>query len=305
MTDTAAYVPPLRLLLLALAFVSASVADWRRREIDDRLWQLAGALGVALGVGALLPNGTASVVFWLIAGAFALEHLVPWDEALGERGERLVLPIEVGVYLAVIVLFASAAARLGVGPTGVPVESIALVATVVLSRGLFELGVLYGGADAKAIIVAGAIVPVLGTPLLGAAAFQTPVLALLPFAVTVLTNAGVLSLSVPAALAVRNAVRGEFSLRRGFTGFSLPVRLLSRRFVWVRDEQLGEDGLAHDVETSEEDRARRATLARELAARGIRRVWVSPQIPFVIVIGLGAGSGLLLGNLLLQLFAAL
>lgn len=294
-----------RLATVALAFLAAAVADLKRREIDDRLWQASGAAGFLLGFVAVAPDGALPAVLWLVAGAFALEHLFPWDDALGERGEKWVVPVEIATYLLVLIVFASAAIRLGVGGAGVPWDALALVITVIAARGLFEVGILYGGADAKAVIVAGLVVPVLATPLLGIADFQAPVLAVLPFAVTVLTNAAVLSLAVPLGLALRNALRGEFSFPRGFTGYSLPVALLPRRFVWVRDEAVGEDGLAHDVDTSEEDLARRRELARRLQARGVRRVWVSPQIPFVVLIGMGVLSGVVVGNLLLQLFALL
>jgi hypothetical protein len=291
-----------RLALLAAGFAVAAVADIRKREIDDRLWQVVGLAGVFVGVLATGPSGTTPLLFWLVASAFALEHLFPWDDALGPRGERFVVPIEIASYLAVLLLFASAAVRLGVGGAGVPLEAIATVVTVVLARGLFELGVLYGGADAKAVIVAGTVLPVFAVPLLPAAAFQVPVLDVLPFSVTVLTNAAVLSVAIPLGVALRNVARGDFSFPRGFTGYWLPVRQLPRRFVWVRDEQIGEDSLAHDVETSEEDTARRRALARELEARGIRRVWVSPQIPFVVLIGFGVLSGVAVGNILLELF---
>lgn len=291
-----------RLGLLLLGFSAASYADLRWREVSDRLWQIVGLGGVLLGVLAVGPGGIGPLAFWLVASAFALEHLFPWDEALGPRGERFVLPLEIVSYLAVLLLFASAAVRLGLGGDGVPLDAVALVVTVALARGLFEVGVLYGGADAKAVIVAGTVVPVFATPVLLGTSFQGPALSILPFAVTMLTNAAVLSVVVPLGVALRNVGRKEFSWRRGFTGYSLPVGLLPRRFVWVRDEELGEDGLAHDVETSAEDTARRADLARELRGRGVRRVWVSPQIPFVVLIGAGALAAVAFGNVLLELF---
>jgi hypothetical protein len=115
-------------------------------------------------------------------------------------------------------------------------------------------------------------------------------------------NAARLSLAVAGAVAVRNAARGEFELWRGFTGYSIPVAELPRRFVWVRDPSFGdarrEEG---EIEASEDDRRRRVEIARELADRGVRRIWVTPQIPFLVVMAVGAVAALVAGNLVVDL----
>lgn len=303
MSGADAVVEPARLLLFGAGFAVASFLDLRSREIGEGLWQILGVGGVVLGTVAFATAGALPLLLWLLVGAFALEHLFPWEDVLGSHAERWVTPIEIVSYLAVIVVVASAAARYGFGGAGVPLSAIAVVVTVVLTRVLFEVGFLHGGADARAVITVGTILPLVSVPWLAAASFQSPVLEVVPFAVTVLTNAAVLSLVVPLSLAVRNVRRREFSFPAGFTGYSLPAELLPRRFVWVRDPHLGEDSLADDVETSEEDLRRRTEMARELARRGVRRVWVSPQIPFVVLISLGALAGVLAGNVLLELFS--
>ncbi len=303
MTATQQLVEAGRLLGLAGGLALTAWIDLRNREIDDRLWQGLGLWGALLGAFVEGTGSEIALLVWLLVAAFALEHLFPWDEALGKHGERYLGLIEVAIYLAVLIVVASAVARFGLGPGKVPLAAIALLATVILARGLFELGILYGGADAKAVIVVGLLVPLLASPLLVPPAAASPVLAILPFSITMLTNAAVFSLVVPLSVAVRNVRRGEFSFPAGFTGYSLPVELLPYRFVWVRDPVLGEDGLSEDVETSAEDQQRRRELAVSLAHKGVRRVWVSPQIPFVVLLALGAFAGILAGNVLLDLLA--
>ncbi len=305
MSSTDALVEPARILLFGAGFAIASFLDLRSREIGEGLWQILGVGGVVLGFVSFAPEGAVPIVLWGLVGAFSLEHLFPWEDALGSHADRWVTPIEVVSYLAVIVVVTASAARYGFGSGGVPVAAIAVLVTVVLTRALFEVRILHGGADARAVITVGTILPIVGAPALAAASFQTPLLAVVPFSVTVLTNAAVLSLVVPISLALRNVRRGDFSFPAGFTGYALPVEQLPHRFVWVRDPHLGEDSLADDVETSEEDERRRAKLAQELSAKGVRRVWVSPQIPFVVLITVGGLAGLVAGNVLLELFSFL
>lgn len=302
MTTADAYATAAGIGVLIVGFAYAAVADWREREVSDRLWQGMGGIGVVLGALALARGGALPVVLWIVVGLLTLEHVFPWDVRLGDWWQTHANHVELLAYVVVLVLVGTAVARAGIGATGVPWVVIALLSVVFLARGLFELGVLYGGADAKALMIAALLVPVFPVPWL-AGQNTAFVLAFVPFPVSLLTNAALLSIIVPIVLAVRNVRRGEFSFPSGFTGYSLPVEELPRHYVWVKDPAVPSDPAADDVETSAEDTARRTEIARDLTSRGIRRVWVSPQVPFLTVMALGAFSALIAGNLLLDLLA--
>jgi preflagellin peptidase FlaK len=281
----------------------AALSDLRTREVTDRLWQVLGVVGWGLGAVWLAPGGILPVALWLLVGGLTIQHMFPWDDALGKRLDRFADLIEGVAYMLVILVVLVAAVHWGIGTSGVPLAVIALLATMLFARGLFELGVLYGGADAKALMVAGLLLPLLPTPLLPQTAPVALLLTVLPFPVNLLVDAAVLSLAVPVAIAVRNVARREFEFPRGFTGYMIPVKELPDRFVWLKDPLLAEEEDA--AETSEEDREIRVRAAHDLEAKGVERVWVTPQIPFVVLLALGAVAALLAGNLLLDLFAAL
>ncbi len=289
--------------VLVVGFAYAAVADWREREVTDRLWQGMGVIGVALGSVAVAPGGAWPLGLWLIVGALVLEHLVAWDDALGESLDRYADLIEGVAYAIVTALVIAAAIELGVGPSGVPVPVVAVLATVLFARGLFELGILYGGADAKALMIAGVVLPIFAAPLLTPDARALQLLTIVPFSVNLLMDAALLSIAIPIGLGVRNAARGEFSFPRGFSGYRIPVQELPQRFVWLKDPLAGDDPGDREAETSEEDRQERTRLAAVLEAKGVDRVWVTPQIPFLVVMAFGAIAALLAGNLLLDLLA--
>ena len=288
--------------LLVVGFAYAAVSDWREREVTDRLWQGLGLVGTLLGTLTVLPGGVFPVLSWLLVAALTLEHMFSWDDALGESGSRYADLLELSAYLGVGAFVTYALLRVGLGPSGFPVIALAVFVTVVFARVLFELGVLYGGADAKALMIAAVLVPLFPRPLLlpGPAVLSVPTF--VPFPIDLLMNAALLSIAIPIAVALRNAARGQFTFPKGFTGYSLAVAELPRRYVWVRDPAAprARDEEA-EIETSEEDRRHREALARELTARGIRRVWVTPQIPFLLLMALGAVAALLAGNLVVDL----
>jgi prepilin signal peptidase PulO-like enzyme (type II secretory pathway) len=194
--------------------------------------------------------------------------------------------------------------RLGLGSSGVPPVAVALLATVVVARVLFEVGVLYGGADAKALIVAGVLVPLYAATWVGLPPHAALVTSILPFAINLLMDAAMLSAAIPLGVAIRNARRGEFSFRSGFTTYTIPVRDLPHRFAWVRDPAYPIDRDAENaIETSAQDRQWRTKVAGELEARGILRVRVGPQIPFIVLLFGGALGALALGNWIIDLLA--
>jgi archaeal preflagellin peptidase FlaK len=291
------------LAVLLVGFGYAAVADLRTREVSDHLWQGMGLLGVGLGTVAVAGDGVLGVGLWLLVGAFTLQHVFAWDELLGEDGAGTADLIEIVVYAIVLVVVIVCSVHYGISAAGVPWEVLAVLISVLFARGLFEAGVLYGGADAKALMIAAVILPTFSAVLLPLPSSFTGVLNDLPFAIDLLMNAALLAIVVPLGLAFRNLARHEFRWPSGFTGYMLPVSELPHRFVWL------EDPLAHgarerdEVETSDDDLKVRERQAAELTAKGVTRVWVTPQIPFLVLMAAGAVAAVLAGNLVLDLIA--
>ena len=295
----------LRAVVLLGGLGFAAVQDWEVREVGDGLWQGMGIVGVVLGVLAFWGDPLA-LALWILVGAWVLEHLLPWDTPLERYSDKLPGWVELTFYGVALIVVIVAAVTYGVGPTGVPIDVIAVTVSILLSRGLFEIGVLYGGADAKALMVAGLLIPVDAT-VLWAPGGAAGLLAYYPFSLTILIDAALFAVAVPIAIAVRNLARHDFVFPRGFTGYTIPVAELPERFVWIKDPTFNgyptED--ESEPETTEEDRALRQRQADELTKQGVSRVWVTPQLPFVVWILAGAVAALLVGNLVFDLLVAL
>ncbi len=290
-------------LLVGLGIAAA--LDARSREVPDRLWQVLGILGAIGGAVVIAPGGWVPLAFWLLVAGLALEHMFPWDaEGRGWVGEWADL-LELIAYLGIVIVVGVGAFRVGLGGGGVPPTAVALLVTVIIARVLFEVGVLYGGADAKALIIAGVLVPLFPIPWLGVPTNALLFTSFVPYAVNLLMDAALLSVIIPIVVAVQNVRRGEFSFRTGFTTYTIPVDELPRRWVWVRDPARPTDPKEEEaLETSEEDRAWRSRVAAELKARGIARVRVGPQLPFIVLMAGGAVGALLLGNWIIDLLAS-
>jgi archaeal preflagellin peptidase FlaK len=294
-----------RVLVLLVGFVFAAYQDWRVREVGDGVWQAMGLIGAAVGFVEFWGNPLA-LVLWALVSVWALEHLFAWDTPLERISERLPGWVELTVYVGVLATVIVSAVEFGVGGSGVPIAVIGVAGAILLARGLFEIGVLYGGADAKALMIAGLLLPVDPTPL-----WSPPLAAVLlgyyPFALTVLIDAALFAIVVPIAIAARNLSAHEFTFPRGFTGYKIPVAELPERYVWIKDPMFSGAGPEDEPEpqTTEEDRALRQRQAEELTKQGVTRVWVTPQLPFILWILAGTVAALAFGNLLFDLISVL
>ncbi|MGP8158142.1 MAG: A24 family peptidase C-terminal domain-containing protein [Thermoplasmata archaeon] len=306
MTDLGTYALGADLGLLLGGFAYAALADWRDREVPDGLWQVLGVVGFLIGFAVVVPNGTLPTLLWAVVGLLVIQHLFSWDVRLGAWGDRYADILELGAYVGVVAVVAIAVARVGVGSDAVPIPVIAVLVTVLFARGLFEAGILFGGADAKALMIVGLLVPMFATPLIPVPGPIAPVTAILPFGVNVLMNTALFSVVVPLLIAVRNVRAKEFRGLSGFVGYTIPVDDLPRKYVWVRDPMFGEAREEEkSIETSEDDRQRRVEIAQDLRSRGVSRVWVTPQIPFLVVMAVGLVAALLAGNVLFDLIFSL
>ena len=302
--DAATWAADTAALALCLGLAYAAYSDWVRREVSDQVWLAIGGAGLVLGsVPAAEDHGLLGVVVWWVVGGFVLEHLVPWDERLATVHESLPGLLEIALYGTVGAVVLGLGYLTGFGPSGIPVAALSVFLSTVFARGLFEVGLLYGGADAKAMMVAGVAVPLWATPLLPLPADATALLPVYPFPVTLLMDAALFAIAVPIAIAVRNVRTHDFEFPRGFVSYPIPVEELPNRFVWVKDPTF--DPAADEAETSEDDRRIRVRQRDELRARGVERVWVTPQLPFIILLTAGTVAGLVVGNLLFDLAALL
>jgi prepilin signal peptidase PulO-like enzyme (type II secretory pathway) len=281
----------------------AAWSDWKTREVPDRLWEIMAAVGAVTGFFAFGTTGPVAGVLWILVSLFVLQHLLPWDVPLERLRPWLPGVVEVGLYVGTFLVLAIAWLRTGLGPNGLTVPVVAVFASVLIARVMFEVGLLYGGADAKALMVAGLLVPLDAAPLVALPATAATILSIYPFALDLIMNAALLSLAIPIGLAFHNLRKGEFEFPRGILGFRIPVVELPERFVWLKDPTFRRE--SEEAETSEEDRKIRERQSRELAASGAREVWVTPQLPFVVLIAAGAGAAVVAGNLLFDLFAVL
>ncbi len=149
---------------------------------------------------------------------------------------------------------------------------------------------LFGGADAKALMVLGFLAP-WPSPQAGPASVQP--------ALDALANGSLLMLGVPLACLALNLLRGDVAVPAMLLGWRQPAARARAAHVWplqrVRDGR---------VRWAFWQKASLDSLDAEydaLEAAGVRRVWVTAKVPFLVPLAIGLAVAWWWGNLLLAI----
>ncbi len=153
------------------------------------------------------------------------------------------------------------------------------------------IGLIAGGADAKALMALAFLLPF---PLdIG----PLPLIqSVMPGSVALLSDSLIAVLVIPVYFLVRNTFAGDFGLRM-FLGRRVPLDTLVDRQAWPMERVV--DG---KVKTSWFPSRSEAPLDETVTAlreAGVERVWITPKIPFMIPMLIGLVVAYTLGDLLM------
>ena len=158
---------------------------------------------------------------------------------------------------------------------------------------LFYVGLIFGGADAKALMALSILAPFwpsLIKPL--------PSFSMMPFPWVIFTNSIILFLLIPPALFIYNAVKGEIELPYALLGYRMEIEKAKEKFVWPLEKFDGNRRrlviMPKEFDATEQ--------LNELEKRGLKKVWVTPKIPFMIPLLIGFVISFFYGDIL---FAAI
>jgi preflagellin peptidase FlaK len=154
---------------------------------------------------------------------------------------------------------------------------------------LFQLRLLFGGADAKAIIALAILVPIepsiFGFPLLSS---------IMPFSWIIFSNSIILFLLLPISLLIYNLYNKNFDFPYCFLGYKMNIQKAKRRYVWPLEKIV--DGkrkfsyMPKNFESNDEWKI--------FENRNIDEIWVTPKVPFMIPLLFGFISSFILGDIL-------
>ena len=113
----------------------------------------------------------------------------------------------------------------------------------------------------------------------------------------ILFNAVILSIFIPLGFAIYNIFKRDIKFPHLFLGYKMDVNLVTKRFVWLM-EKVENGKLFSILRASKADELKPEEEVIKLKEQGIKRVWVTPQITFMITLTIGFCFAFLIGNIM-------
>lgn len=288
----------------------AAASDLRTRKVPDRWWIALGSFGLAVLAIEIALDQRDTEAAMLLGSAALLFFAIFFGRPMLEEDGFHFRPVRLGVFLAAAALFVLPAAIHAAMADPLPVavlELYTLPAMVVIYQVLYWTRLLHGGADAKGLIALTLLVPTYpdASPfpfLAGDPRVEGVFRLAFPFSLVVWVNALVLFLGIPIGLFAANLVRGDIAVPLAFLGYRARIDAFPRH-AWLM-EKIDARGEHVAVLFPRRGGDPAQDLAR-LREAGVRRVWVTPKIPFMVLLLGGFLLAFLAGNLLLALLNAL
>lgn len=179
-------------------------------------------------------------------------------------------------------------------------ENIILLISIPLMIGffyiLFQLRLIFGGADAKALMAVSILAPlppvINSFPLYGALPF---------FTWTIFANSVLLFLIIPLSLLVFNTLKRNVEFPYCVLGYKMSVEKAKEKFIWplekIKDGKRKFMYMPKDFDVEEE--------LEEFEKSGIKEIWVTPKIPFMIPLLAGFICSFILGDILFNLMSSI
>ncbi len=166
---------------------------------------------------------------------------------------------------------------------------------------LYRFRLIYGGADAKALIALAITFPFWPSVPLGAFPLWR---SFFPFAYVILANSVLMLSLLPLLFLAYNLVnlRGKVEFPHCLLGFKIPTATARGRFLWPLEKL--DDGKRRYV-SSLRTKLGLDETAVEFAAAGIERIWVTPKIPFIVVLNIGLIVSLFCGDIISKIISLL
>ena len=287
--------------IIGLVFLGfAAYKDLLTRTVDDRVWMVMGGLGAAILIFELFQRGVPWNYYLIFVPVFFLcfEALVE-RPLLMEEGDinYLVVGWFFVPIIFVIALFITIDNYGDLFWTLIAIPVIMLLAFV-----FYYFRILYGGADAKAMVILALLVPFYPeieniTHMAGNPAVLSAMEFLFPFTLVVLLNSAIVVLVLPVSYLFMNIKNGDLRFPQMFFGYKKKVEEIPDSFVWPMEYyEEGKRQFELIPRTDEEE------SLKSLREEGVEEAWVTPKIPFIVPMFFGFMLAFLIGNPILYLF---
>lgn len=158
---------------------------------------------------------------------------------------------------------------------------------------LFQMRIIFGGADAKALMAIAILVPL--EPSIAEFPFWKG--SFMPFSWSIFQNSLIIFLLIPLSLLSFNITKRNIQFPYAFLGYKMSIKKARSKFVWPLEKIV--NGKRKPVYIPKEFDANDEYDRFE--KNGITEIWVTPKVPFMIPLLIGFIFSFIFGDILFYL----
>jgi len=155
----------------------------------------------------------------------------------------------------------------------------------------FQLRLIFGGADAKALMAIALLTPFHPFQMLTTYPLYP---SFMPFSWAIFSNSIFLFLFIPLSLCFLNIVKGNIRFPHCFLGYKVTIEKAKKTFVWPL-ERFENETLKLTYVPASFDPSEQIKLFEK---KGLKEIWVTPKIPFMIPLLAGFITAFFFGDIL-------
>jgi len=155
---------------------------------------------------------------------------------------------------------------------------------------LFQMRIIFGGADAKALMAIAILVPF--EPSI--AEFPIWKGSFMPFSWSIFQNSLIMFLIIPLSLFIFNIINRNIEFPYAFLGYRMSIKKARKTFVWPLEKIVDGKRVFSRIPKKFDSEDEWKLFEKE----GISKVWVTPKVPFMIPLLIGFIFSFLFGDIL-------
>jgi preflagellin peptidase FlaK len=285
-------------VIFGLSFLCyASYTDLKTRRVKNQVWMLMGFTGgVFLLLQLFLDKRGWEYYLILVPVSILYASMFIEQEPLYDKDTKAINFKLFGLYIiGILVILYQLFALYG---ETYFYKLLAIPILIIFFFVLYQLRILHGGADAKAMMAIAILMPFYPN------FFNFPIIQLspekvastmelfFPFAFLVLMNSVLFVIWAFLAFLVYNTAKRDFGFPEMLLGYKMDIGEVERKYVWSMERIVeGEKVMVLFPKRNDDD------SLEKLKELGVKRIWVTPKIPFILFLTFGFVISAFIGNL--------
>ena len=282
------YLDIIRFLTGLVILIIGSYTDLKERRVPNRVWVYATPIGLILLFVQMVDSKfvmTDFLVFIPIAVLVA-EEFIDRDDLVSKKHINVpwLSAFAIAFFVSIILIFFA-------------INGHSKVAHIPVLMSMFfifyYMGLIHGGADAKAFITLTIIMPFYPSFVMPVYEMTDIMKTVFPFTFTLLINSIFAFIFVPLLLLIYNLIKGDLDIPMAFVGYKVDINSEGKYWPmeYVKDGKIFTTIFPSSRENPEDD-------IEKLKAFGKKRIWVTPKIPFIIPVTIAYIFTIFVGNII-------